>query len=92
MTLIKPRFEGSPLEAPEAFRKALGVWFSKDGKDFPWRRTSDPYAILVSEMMLQQTRVATVLDKGYYTRFLAEFPDVGALAAADDTRLLKAWE
>ena len=92
MALIKPRFEGSPLEAPEAFRKALGVWFSKDGKDFPWRRTSDPYAILVSEMMLQQTRVATVLGKGYYTRFLAEFPDVGALAAADDTRLLKAWE
>ena len=92
MARTKPRFEESPLEAPEAFRKALGVWFSKDGKDFPWRRTSDPYAILVSEMMLQQTRVATVLGKGYYTRFLAEFPDVGALAAADDTRLLKAWE
>lgn len=92
MASTKPRFEESPLEAPEAFRKALGKWFSKDGKDFPWRRIRDPYAILVSEMMLQQTRVATVLGKGYYSRFLAEFPDAASLAAADDTSLLKAWE
>jgi len=92
MAAIKPRYMESPLELPEAFRKALGKWFSRDGKDFPWRRTRDPYAILVSEMMLQQTRVATVLGKGYYTRFLAAFPDVASLAAADDTSLLKAWE
>ncbi|QTN32301.1 A/G-specific adenine glycosylase [Akkermansiaceae bacterium] len=90
--MIKPRFEASPLVATGDFRKALGKWFSTDGKDYPWRRTRDPYSILVSEMMLQQTRVATVLGKGYYTRFLAEFPDVASLAAADDTRLLKAWE
>lgn len=88
----KPRFQQSPLEAPEEFRNALRQWFLRDGKDFPWRRTRDPYAILVSEMMLQQTRVATVLGKAYYTRFLAAFPDPESLAAADDTHLLKAWE
>jgi A/G-specific adenine glycosylase len=92
MPETKPRHEESPLEAQDAFRKALGAWFSRDGKDFPWRRTKDPYAILVSEMMLQQTRVSTVLGKGYYTRFLAEFPDVQALSSANDTKLLKAWE
>lgn len=92
MAATKPRFKESPLEAPDAFRSALGKWFSRDGKDFPWRRTSDPYAILVSEMMLQQTRIGTVLGKGYFTRFMAAFPDVASLAAADDTSLLKAWE
>lgn len=92
MAVLKPRFESSPLDATEDFRKALGDWFSGEGKDFPWRRTRDPYAVLVSEMMLQQTRVAHVLGKGYFTRFLETFPDVGALAAADDSRLLKAWE
>jgi A/G-specific adenine glycosylase len=92
MATLKPRFERSPLEAPDDFRIALGDWFSGEGKDYPWRRTSDPYAVLVSEMMLQQTRVAHVLGKGYFTRFLEEFPDVKSLAAADDSRLLKAWE
>lgn len=92
MSVLKPRFLISPLDAPEEFRKALGDWFSGEGKDFPWRRTRDPYAVLVSEMMLQQTRVAHVLGKGYFTRFLEVFPDVHSLAAADDTRLLKAWE
>ena len=92
MAPTKPRFVESPLEAPEAFRNALGKWFSDEGKDFPWRRTSEPYAILVSEMMLQQTRIGAVLGKGYYTRFMAAFPDVASLAAADDTSLLKAWE
>lgn len=92
MASLKPRCEASPLDAPRNFRKALGDWFSEEAKDFPWRRTRDPYAILVSEMMLQQTRLAHVLGKGYYTRFLATFPDVYVLAAADDSRLLKAWE
>ena len=92
MALLKPRFERSPHEAADDFRNALGEWFSGEGKDYPWRRTRDPYAILVSEMMLQQTRVAHVLGKGYFTRFLEAFPDVKSLAAADDSRLLKAWE
>lgn len=92
MAALKPKFDGSPLEAPEDFRKALGDWFSEEGKDFPWRRTRDPYAVLVSEMMLQQTRVAHVLGKGYFTRFLETFPNVWVLAEAEDSRLLKAWE
>lgn len=80
------------LERREAFRDALVNWFDRHGKDFPWRQTRDPYAVLVSEVMLQQTQIATVLGKGYYTGFLTAFPNVEALAAADDERLLKAWE
>jgi A/G-specific adenine glycosylase len=80
------------LESRAAFRNAFCAWFAKHGKDYPWRRTQDPYEVLVSEVMLQQTQIATVLGKGYYTRFLAAFPDVETLAAADDAPLLKAWE
>ncbi len=88
----KPRFKTSPLAAKNKFRKALGDWFRQVGKDYPWRRTREPYPILVSEMMLQQTQVATVLGKGYYTRFLEKFPNLESLAKADDESLLKAWE
>jgi A/G-specific adenine glycosylase len=80
------------LESRVAFRKALCAWFTKHGKDYPWRRTHDPYEVLVSEVMLQQTQIATVLGKGFYTRFLAVFPDAETLAVADDAPLLKAWE
>lgn len=80
------------MENRTRFRTALARWFGKSGKDYPWRRTQDPYAILVSEVMLQQTQIATVLGKGYFTRFLAAFPDLRSLAAADDAALLKAWE
>jgi A/G-specific adenine glycosylase len=80
------------MEGREAFRDALCAWFEKHGRDYPWRRTRDAYEVLVSEVMLQQTQIATVLGKGYYTRFLTAFPDVDKLAAADDAPLLKAWE
>lgn len=90
--MLKPRFEIDPLEQPAAFRRALAEWFRREGKDYPWRRTRDPYAILVSEVMLQQTQIATVLGRGFYTRFLERFPDTATLAAADDDPLLKAWE
>ena len=80
------------IENTEAFRDALLEWFAKGGKDYPWRRTRDGYAVLVAEVMLQQTQIATVLGGGYYRRFLASFPDVTALAAAADEGLLKAWE
>ncbi len=73
-------------------RRALAEWFLSHGRDYPWRRTTDPHAVLVAEIMLQQTRIATVLGKGYYERFLADFPDLRTLAAADDHSLLKAWE
>ncbi len=90
--MLKPRFETDPLEKPDEFRAALAEWFGTQGKDYPWRRTRDPYAILVSEVMLQQTQIATVLGRGFYTRFLERFPDSATLAAADDDPLLKAWE
>ncbi|MCH7228333.1 A/G-specific adenine glycosylase [Haloferula sp. A504] len=90
--MLKPRFETDPLEDPGSFRRALAAWFRNHGRDYPWRRTRDPYAILVSEVMLQQTQIATVLGRGFYTRFLERFPDTATLAAAEDDALLKAWE
>jgi A/G-specific adenine glycosylase len=69
--------------------EALAPWFLRTHRDLPWRRTLDPYAIWVSEVMLQQTRVDTVLR--YWAPFLRRFPDVGALAAADADDVLAAW-
>lgn len=65
-------------------------WYAKYQRDLPWRRTSDPYAIWISEIMLQQTQVATA--KPYYKRFLEKFPTVEALAKAPMDDVLKAWE
>ncbi len=65
-------------------------WYRENARDLPWRNTRDPYRIWVSEIMLQQTRVAAVL--GYYARFLEAFPTVEALAAAPEERLMKLWE
>lgn len=90
--MLKPGCEKQATDDPKGFRAALARWFSSQGRDYPWRRTRDPYEILVSEVMLQQTQIATVLGKGYYTRFLAVFPNLRCLAAADDPGLLKAWE
>ena len=64
-------------------------WYETSARDLPWRRTSDPYRIWVSEVMLQQTRVQTVLP--YYERFLERFPTIEALAAAPEGELLAAW-
>jgi len=90
--MLKPRCTHDALKAKAAFRDALAAWFLKEGRDYPWRRTQEPYAILVSEVMLQQTQIATVLGRGFYTRFLETFPDPVSLAAAEDAPLLKAWE
>jgi A/G-specific adenine glycosylase len=68
---------------------ALEPWFLRDHRDMPWRRTRDPYAIWVSEIMLQQTRVDTV--ERYFATFLARFPTVAALATADEQAVLQAW-
>jgi len=65
-------------------------WFQRSARDLPWRRTRDPYAVWVSEIMLQQTQVATV--EPYFERFLAAFPDLAALAAADEDEVLRRWE
>jgi A/G-specific adenine glycosylase len=65
-------------------------WFEQNGRDLPWRKTRDPYAIWISEIMLQQTQVATVIP--YYQRFLKSFPTVHRLAKSDLSRVLKIWE
>ena len=73
-----------------SFRRTLLAWYDNEKRDLPWRRTKNPYHIWVSEIMLQQTQVVTVIP--YYERFLAWFPTVGALAKAPEEKLLKAWE
>jgi A/G-specific adenine glycosylase len=78
----------SPVQA-RRFRASLLVWFDAHKRDLPWRRTRDPYAIWVSEIMLQQTRVAAVLD--HYERWMQRFPTVQALAAASEDEVLAAW-
>jgi A/G-specific adenine glycosylase len=70
-------------------RKALIRFYDMNARDLPWRRTRDPYAIWVSEVMLQQTRVETVL--GYYERFLARFPTLRLLASASEDDVLSLW-
>ena len=65
-------------------------WYRENRRELPWRQTSDPYRIWVSEIMLQQTRVEAV--KGYYARFLDRLPDIAALANCDDDELHKLWE
>src|ERR1700712_2183317 len=69
--------------------EALLTWFDLHRRDLPWRRTSDPYKIWLSEVMLQQTRVETVLP--FYTRFLERFPTVQAMAAAEVEEVLALW-
>ena len=66
------------LVTAAVLRRRLLSWYRANRRDLPWRRTRDPYAIWVSELMLQQTRVETVIP--YYERFLARFPDVASLA------------
>ena len=65
-------------------------WFAAEKRDLPWRRTADPYQIWISEIMLQQTRVETVIP--YYKRFVEKFPTLNDLAEADEQVLLKQWE
>jgi A/G-specific adenine glycosylase len=78
------------IEDISRLHDALIGWFEQHKADLPWRRTKDPYAIWLSEIMLQQTQVATVIP--YYERFLERFPTVGALAAAPLDDVLKLWE
>lgn len=75
---------------PTEFAQLLLGWYAKHGRDLPWRRTRDPYAVWVSEIMLQQTRVETVT--GYYQRWMTRFPTVTALAQAEEQEVLQMWE
>lgn len=71
------------------FRRKLHAWFRANGRDLPWRKTRDPYAVLVSELMLQQTQVARVVD--FYARFLERFPTVHDVARARPAHVREAW-
>jgi len=79
-----------PRDWRRTARRRLLAWYRRNARDLPWRRSSDPYAIWVSEIMLQQTQVATVLR--YYPRFMAAFPTAGALAKANENTVLRTWE
>lgn len=74
----------------QSFRRTLLAWYDQEKRDLPWRRTKDPYHIWISEIMLQQTQVQTVIP--YYLRFLDWFPSIKDLAQAPEEQLLKAWE
>jgi A/G-specific adenine glycosylase len=78
----------NPL-AENEFRHRLLAWFDQHARDLPWRRTKDPWAIWVSEIMLQQTRVAAVME--HYRLFLERFPTPAALADADEAEVLACW-
>ena len=87
---IDKRKPGGAGETPaREFRRRLRDWYRRERRDLPWRRTADPYRIWLSEIMLQQTRVAAAIP--YYERFLARFPDVAALAAASEQDVLACW-
>ena len=94
----KPRASKDPLANKRAFQNTLAKWFGKEGKAYPWRETTEPWAILVSEIMLQQTQVATVLGSnedgngGHYKRFMALYPTPRSMAEATEQEILKAWE
>jgi A/G-specific adenine glycosylase len=82
---------GATLERArrDTVRRRLLAWYGRTRRDLPWRRSADPYRIWLSETMLQQTRVETVVP--YYERFLARFPDLASLAAADEEDVLRLW-
>ncbi len=84
------KFEGLPLSHGEVLRSSLLTWYGQQGRDLPWRKTRDPYAIWISEIMLQQTQVKTVLP--YYDRWLAALPTLQALAQAEQQQVLKLWQ
>src|SRR5438552_4719613 len=73
-----------------AFTRKLLAWWARAARDLPWRRTRDPYRVLVSEFMLQQTQVSRVAE--YYPRFLERFPDLATLASAKPRAVREAWD
>jgi A/G-specific adenine glycosylase len=85
---ITSEWEIDPARRRE-FSRRLRVWFRNHGRDLPWRRTRDPYRVLVSELMLQQTQVSRVVD--YYERFLTRFPTLHHVAEAPQRSVLKSW-
>ena len=89
-TLGKLKFQTLDKRKIQSLTPALLGWFAAHARDLPWRRTRDPYAIWVSEIMLQQTQVKTVIP--YWNRWLQELPNIAALAAAPPEKIHKLWE
>ncbi|HKW16664.1 MAG TPA: A/G-specific adenine glycosylase [Terriglobales bacterium] len=85
---MQPRAQLSPRRLPR-FRESLLAWYDANRRELPWRKTRDPYRVWISEIMLQQTRVAAVLPR--YEQFMCKFPSVGELAAAKVTAVLAEW-
>ncbi|MDD2706556.1 MAG: A/G-specific adenine glycosylase [Verrucomicrobiae bacterium] len=85
-----PQTEPERADLQSSFSTPLRRWYAKNRRSLPWRETRDPYAILVSEIMLQQTQVQTVIP--YYKRWMKQFPTPQALAGASEQVVLKAWE
>ena len=84
------RTKGATPYAVRRFRDLVKTNYRENGRDLPWRKTRNPYEVLVSEIMLQQTQVPRVLEK--YPEFLKAFPDFRSLAKAPKTKLLKVWQ
>ena len=82
--------DAAPPKTVTEFRRRLIRWFRRHGRDLPWRRTRDPYHIVVSEFMLQQTQVSRVQE--YYPRFLARYPTIQHLASATPSQVRESWE
>ncbi|MCU0636838.1 MAG: A/G-specific adenine glycosylase [Gemmatimonadaceae bacterium] len=90
---MSPRRASRLPETPErrrAFGTRLRAWYRRTHRDLPWRRTRDPYHVLISELMLQQTQVSRVVD--YYEAFLERFPSLAALARAPQRAVLESWD
>src|ERR687885_186323 len=90
MLVHRRRAAGSARSIIGAVQQELLTWFTAHGRDLPWRRTRDPYAILVSEVMLQQTQVERVVPR--YLRWLERWPTVAALAAAPTADVIREWQ
>mgnify|MGYP005726868321 FL=1 len=88
----KPSAQHHPVKKKRRFRNALLEWFQANAKSYPWRETTDPWAILVSEIMLQQTTVTSVIANHRFEKFLEEFPNIKTIAIASEKKILRAWE
>src|SRR3989441_12620793 len=84
------RGQGVTIQVRTKFIRRLLAWWARAARDLPWRKTRDPYRVLVSEFMLQQTQVSRVAE--YYPRFLERFPDLGTLARAPARAVREAWD
>lgn len=90
--MSKPKADSDLLRDVHGFQLSLRDWFIKDGQLHPWRETKDPWAILVSEIMLQQTTVGAVRAGRRFEKFLEEFATIEEMAKAPEQQILKAWE